>query len=285
MRPILVVLALAVAASAAPQYEPIFYDYHEEIGIPEAARIKAGEESVDFDGSRIAGGTASRLGQWPFMVGLLIQLVDGRTSVCGSSMLSNTRAITAAHCWRHRTNQASFFTLVFGSERLFFGGTRINTNQVEMHASYNQNNLNFDIAMIRMAFVPYSTTINRINLPSGSATYAGVVATAVGFGRTGDGAAGNINNNQFLSHVNLQVITNLDCQRVYGTSSVIASTLCTSGAGGRGVCGGDSGGPLMISGPILIGVAKFAAASGCTLGLPAGYARVTSFTSWIWARM
>ncbi|XP_072946731.1 brachyurin-like [Epargyreus clarus] len=91
--------------------------------------------------------------------------------------------------------------------------------------------------------------------------------------------------NQFLSHVNVQVITNLECQRVYGTNHVIASTLCTSGAGGRGVCGGDSGGPLTISGPTLIGIATFAAASGCSAGLPSGYTRVSSFTSWIEARM
>ncbi|XP_072946645.1 collagenase-like [Epargyreus clarus] len=187
MRTILVVLALAVAASAAPQYEPIFYDYHEEIGIPEAARIKAGEESVDFDGSRIVGGSPSNLGQWPHMVGSLIQLLDGRTSVCGASMLSNTRAVTAAHCWRHRYNLGLEMTMVFGAVRLFFDGIRISTNQVELHSSYNEDNLNYDIAMIRMPFVPYSSTIDRVLLPAGSLSYVGFIATAIGFGRTADG--------------------------------------------------------------------------------------------------
>ncbi|XP_072943535.1 prostasin-like [Epargyreus clarus] len=186
MRPIQVVLALAVAASAAPQYEQIFYSYHEEIGIPEAARIKAAEESMDFDGSRIVGGSGSSVGQWPFFGGLLIQLVDGRQSVCGSTLLSNTRAVTAAHCWRHRTLQARHFTVVLASNRINAGGTRIVINRVEMHGSYNQENLANDIAMIAFNHIAFNNNINRINLPAGIASYAGAAAVAIGFGRTSD---------------------------------------------------------------------------------------------------
>ncbi|XP_072946793.1 collagenase-like [Epargyreus clarus] len=284
MRPILVVLLLAVAASAAPQYEPIFYDYHQDIGIPEAARIKAAEEAMDFDGSRIVGGSASNVGQWPFFAGLVITMTTGGTSVCGSSLLSNTRAVTAAHCWRHRNSQARQFTLVLASNRLFSGGTRINTNRVEMHASYNQNTLANDIAVIIINHVAFNNNINRINLPSGSASYAGNQAVAVGFGRTADGAAGNINNNQALRHVTLTVITNDECRRTFG-NTIIASTLCTSGAGGRSTCGGDSGGPLRINGPILIGVTSFGSSAGCQRGFPAGFARVTSFVAWLRARL
>lgn len=54
-----------------------------------------------------------------------------------------------------------------------------------------------------------------------------------------------IGNNQRLSHVQVQVITNAVCAQTYGSNAIIASTLCTSGAGGRGVCPGDSGGPLV----------------------------------------
>ncbi|XP_072946886.1 brachyurin-like [Epargyreus clarus] len=284
MRPILVVLALVAAASAAPKFEPTFYDYHQEIGIPEAARIKALEEAMDFDGSRIVGGSASNLGQWPFFGGLVITMTTGGTSVCGSSLLSNTRAVTAAHCWRHRTSQARQFTVVLGSVRLFSGGTRVNTNNVQMHGSWNDNTLANDIAIIVLSHVGFNNQINRINLPTGTATYVGVNAVAIGFGRTADGAAGNINNNQALRHVTLPVISNDECRRTFG-NSIIASTLCTSGANGRSTCQGDSGGPLQIGGPILIGVTSFGAAAGCQRGFPAAFARVTSFVAWLRARM
>ncbi|XP_072946801.1 collagenase-like [Epargyreus clarus] len=282
MRPILVILALAVAASAAPQYEQIFSSYHEEIGIPEAARIKAAEESMDFDGSRIVGGSGSSVGQWPFFGGLVILLVDGRQSVCGSSLLSNTRAVTAAHCWRHGSLQARQFTVVLASNRLFSGGTRINTNRVEMHGSYNQNTLANDIAMVVINHVAFNNNINRINLPAGTATYVGTNANAIGFGRTADGAAGA--NNQNLNHVTLTVISNDECRRTFG-NFILASTLCTSGAGGRSTCQGDSGGPLRIAGPTLIGVTSFGSNQGCQRGFPAAFARVTSYVAWLRARM
>lgn len=60
-------------------------------------------------------------------------------------------------------------------------------------------------------------------------------------------SGGNIGNNQVLSHVRLQVITNDVCRRTFSSSIVIASTLCTSGAGGTSTCSGDSGGPLVAS--------------------------------------
>lgn len=66
---LLLVVCLAAAASA---YEPIITNYHEEVGIPEAARVKKAEEALDFDGSRIVGGSASSLGAHPFMVSVVL---------------------------------------------------------------------------------------------------------------------------------------------------------------------------------------------------------------------
>ncbi|CAK1552772.1 unnamed protein product [Leptosia nina] len=68
MQLILVLLGVTAALAASPvQYEPIITDYHFEIRIPEAARIKAAKEAMDFDGSRIVGGSFSNLGQFPWM--------------------------------------------------------------------------------------------------------------------------------------------------------------------------------------------------------------------------
>lgn len=45
----------------------------------------------------------------------------------------------------------------------------------------------------------------------------------------------------------MPVMTNEDCAMYYGTTTVVDSTICTSGAGGRSTCGGDSGGPVVYS--------------------------------------
>ncbi|XP_050347628.1 collagenase-like [Nymphalis io] len=274
-------LVLAIAAE-----ELIINNYHELIGIREAERIRISEKSQDFDGSKIVGGQASALGAHPHLGGLVIILTTGSQSVCGSSLLTNTRLVTAAHCWRDSSSQARQFTVVLGSIRLFSGGVRIETRNVQVHASYNTQTLSNDVAVISINHVGYTNAIQRIALATGSNNYVGSWATAAGFGRTSDSAG--ISNSQAQRHVSMQVITNAVCSNTFGPSIIIASTLCTATSGGQSTCGGDSGGPLAIgsgSSRQLIGITSFGSSSGCSRGLPAGFARVTSFASWINSRL
>ncbi|XP_061719025.1 brachyurin-like isoform X1 [Cydia pomonella] len=278
---LLVALALVglVRSALAEEFVvPIEVDYHNKIGIPEAARIKAAEEALDFDGGRIVGGAAAGLGQYPYLGGLIITMTTGSTAVCGCSLLSNTRAVTAAHCWRSTGSSASSFTVVLGSTLLFSGGTRVTTSDVTMHGSYNSWTLANDVAIIRFDWVTYTDIIRNIPLASGTNQFVGTWAWAAGFGRTSDTAG--ISTNQYLSHVQVQVITNAVCQQTYGTSTVQASTLCVATTGGRGTCGGDSGGPLVADNQ-LIGITSFGHISGCERGVPAGFARVTAFYDWL----
>ncbi|XP_049884334.1 collagenase-like [Pectinophora gossypiella] len=285
---LLILSCLLGLSLAATPIVPIQKYYHESVGILEAARIKAAEEAQDFDGSRIVGGSAAGLGQYPHMGGLVITLTTGQTSVCGSSLISNTRAVTAAHCWFDGRNQASQFVVVLGSLALFSGGTRVTTSNVIMHEDWDPNRIQFDVAIINLNFVSFSNTIRAIALPSGTQLnndFVGVTAQAAGFGRQSDWAG--IGQNQQLHHVSLRVISNAECQRFFG-STIIASTLCIDGSDRRSTCGGDSGGPLAINQngqDVLIGITSFGSAFGCTIGFPAGFARVTSFTSWFNARL
>ncbi|XP_041983514.1 collagenase-like [Aricia agestis] len=281
-------LRLVILLPLVLAYEPIISNYHEEVGIKEAEKIRAYEEAVDFDGGRIVGGTPAAVGTYPHLGGLVIILTNGATSVCGSSLLSNTKLVTAAHCWRDSRNQARQFTVVLGSARLFSGGQRITTSNVQVHAGYNTNTLNNDVAMITISWVAFTNIIQSISLPSGallSNNFVGSRVQAAGYGKTSDAAG--ISNNQVQSHVTLQVITNAACQQTFGSSIVIGSTLCTSGAGGMSTCSGDSGGPLSINsgGRVLVGITSFGSPRGCQAGLPAGFARVTSFVDWIRSRL
>ncbi|CAH0731212.1 unnamed protein product, partial [Brenthis ino] len=124
-----------------------------------------------------------------------------------------------------------------------------------------------------------SDNIRNIGLASGTNALVGANAVAAGYGLTAD-SGGSIGR---LRHVTLQVISNADCARVYG-STIVASTICTSSASDRNVCQGDSGGSL-VAGGHLIGVTSFVAQRGCQAGFPAGFARVSSFNSWIQARL
>ncbi|XP_034828236.1 collagenase-like [Maniola hyperantus] len=280
---ILVVLSLVAVAVSQPIEEDVAttFNYHEHTGVHELARIKAIEDAIDFDGSRIVGGGPANLGQYPFLGGLIITLADGRQSVCGSSLLTNTRSVTAAHCWFDGRNQARTFTVTLGTVRLFTGGTRINTNNVRMHPNWNPRNAQNDVAIIHIPHVGYTNNIRNVNLATGSNQFAGVTAYAAGFGLQRDG--GQITQQQTKHHVALQVITNQVCRNTYRLI-VVDSTLCTSGAGGRSTCSGDSGGPLVTGSGAsaqLIGVTSFGSPRGCQAGEPAGFARVTSFANWL----
>ncbi|KAL0828772.1 hypothetical protein ABMA28_003686 [Loxostege sticticalis] len=283
------VLLLALAAAAGALQAPLRF-YHSAAGIAQAARIRQLEQALDFDGAhRIAGGQAVSALAHPHLGGLLITLTDGRQSVCGASLLSETRAVTAAHCWWDGRNQARSFTVVYGSIYLFRGGTRINTNTVEMHQNYNFRNLRNDIAIITHSRVVFGMTINRIRLPSGplaAVSFLGYQATAAGYGRTGDNEI--IGQQQDKREVTMQVISNAECAAVYGPVTVTTFTLCTSGAGGRSICAGDSGGPLTVGtglNRILVGVSSFVSESGCARGFPAGFSRITSYLGWIRQRI
>ncbi|XP_073946586.1 transmembrane protease serine 9-like [Choristoneura fumiferana] len=285
-----VILVVAIASSYAEinSVEDLsLYNYHAKVGIPEAFRIKNLENEAlkaGENGQRIVGGSLVDISQVPYQVGLVIQILFFFTSVCGGSVISNTRVLTAAHCHSDGSFVAQQFTAVLGSNTIFSGGVRIVTTDIAVHPNWNPSTAANDIAVLRITPVTFSNVIQAIPLPSGnevSNLFVGATGTASGFGLTADG--GSIGNAQRISWVNLPIITNAQCQAVFG-AWVHNTNICTSGEGGRGTCGGDSGGPLVVSSGgrnILVGVTSFGAAAGCSIGLPAAYARVTSYVSWI----
>ncbi|CAH2101572.1 unnamed protein product [Euphydryas editha] len=155
MKLLIVFVGLALAVTAE---DPIFGDYHLEIGIPEMKRRIDAEAAMDFDGSRILGGTGVEIREYLHMAGLRIQLSDGQLSVCGASLISNTRLVTAAHCWRSRYFTATMFTVILGATIFSTGVVRINTNDVVLHPNFNSTNLHNDVAVIRIPrndYIPF----------------------------------------------------------------------------------------------------------------------------------
>ncbi|KAH9633628.1 hypothetical protein HF086_014596 [Spodoptera exigua] len=276
MKTLVVGLSLIVCASALLEVQT---NYHDAIGIPAAEKIKALEEAslneAVTNDNRIIGGALAPVGAYPYFAGLLINFFGTTArSVCGSSLLSPNRLVTAAHCWFDGNRQASEFTVILGSNWLFSGGERIATRQVFMHPQIQCKPL-----------LSFADVVRPIRLPSNLELwnqFVGHWAVAAGFGSTSDEQAAA---STVVSHIRLQVISNTQCENSYGLTIVRPSTLCTSGFGKIGICGGDSGGPLAAfdnnGNPFLIGVSSFTAYRNCTGGHPSGFARVTSFINFI----
>ncbi|XP_026325315.1 collagenase-like [Hyposmocoma kahamanoa] len=277
----IIVVCLFGLALSKPQYEPINLYYHETTGIPMAAAIKRSEESSDFSGNRIIGGSPATLMDNPWFGGLLITLRwSSLVSVCGSSLLSNTKVLTAAHCWFDGRDTASFAIVVLGSQKLFSGGLRISTMGSLVFPSFNPINLHNDIAILTIPFTEYTLHVRNIALPSGDALnshFTGAIGRIAGYGRQSD--LSGISMDQQLHQVNLTVVSNEYCQYYFSPSIVVNTTLCTHDIG-RSTCGGDSGGGL-VTNNTLIGVASFVSAAGCQRNFAVGFTRVTGYVNWI----
>ncbi|XP_050550394.1 chymotrypsin-1-like isoform X1 [Spodoptera frugiperda] len=272
-------------------------NYHDAVGIPAAKKIKELEEAMQADGtinieSRIIGGEKAPH-PYPFFAGLIISLIGKplNYSVCGSSLLSSNRVVTAAHCYFDGVNRASKFEVVLGSNLLYQGGDRHVTRHVQVHPYYDPKFLTNDVAILYLPQnVRFTNLVHPIRLPTNyeqTNTFEGYMAVAVGFGKTSSEQPSPAS---VLSHVELQVIDNAQCAASYNIYLVTPNTICTSGigvAGSVGVCSGDSGGPLFVldsnRDPVLIGITSFVRNETvpCVPGTPSGYSRVTSFMNFI----
>ncbi|XP_046967831.1 brachyurin-like [Vanessa cardui] len=279
-----------VSAKSFPQdlsdVNPV-YGYLTKYGIPEGERIqKAEEEFLRTPSAKIVGGSPAALGQFKYQAGLITDIIgiNGR-GVCGGSLITPNRVLTAAHCWFDGRNQAWRVTVVLDSILLFSGGTRIESTDVQLHPQWFPLLIINDIAVIRLPVnVQLSETVGTIALPTGSLStedFVGEAAIASGFGITRDG--GGISDDQFLSHVTMDVIPNSLCSLAFPTA-IRPSNICTRTIGGTSTCRGDSGGPLVVNRndePVLIGITSFGSAFGCEIGFPAAFVRVSSFLDFI----
>ncbi|CAH0686232.1 unnamed protein product [Spodoptera exigua] len=285
-------LALAVAATARHiTLEDVIelenntpYDYIKSLPLIQEVFI---EEKSEKNPSRIIGGSFAALGQFPYQAGLLIHLPFG-TSIASAILISNNKILTAAHNLNDGVSNVPSVTVVLGTNTLMGDGIRQTTSDFVLHENYDISIFRSDIAIINLpSKVEFSRNLAAIALPSGSQLeedFAGEVGIASGFGN--NPSIGGTHANQPLSFVDLPVMSNNDCAKIYG-SFIQPGVVCTVGVVGKNICSGDSGGPLAVErneNPLLIGVVSFGPRF-CGDHGPAGYSRVSHYIEWINERL
>ncbi|KAH8379126.1 hypothetical protein KR009_003197 [Drosophila setifemur] len=222
---------------------------------------------------RIVNGYDAPVGKAPYIVALLLR-VDGSDAayVGAGTIIGITWVLTAAHCLT-----TDSVDIHYGSNNAWNGAfyQNVRKNNFISHPDWPAQG-GRDIGLIRTPSVSFDNLVNKVALPSFSEQSNRFVDTwcvACGWGGMDNG-----NLATWLQCMDVQIISNTECEQSYGT--VAATDMCTRMSNGKSGCGGDSGGPLVTQdNPRLVGVITFGSGD-CHSG-PSGYTRVTDYLEWI----
>lgn len=223
----------------------------------------------------IFGGKKATKNQFPFLVSLQVKINGKYDHNCGASILSDPRfLLTAAHCWL-LGSEVKDYQIAVGLLMKNDTGVRYNVSKFIIHPYHIPlpiNRITHDIAVL-MLEKPIRLDKNTKTIEI-NPNFIGenVKATLAGWGSSLDQYEG-------LKYIELTTISNKKCSKQLPRGLVKDEMVCAySGIFGKGVCLGDSGGPLFLDNKI-IGISSWAKV--CALGYPDGFTRVSPYVKWI----
>ncbi|KAI7806669.1 trypsin-1 isoform X1 [Triplophysa rosa] len=217
---------------------------------------------------KIVGGFECTKNGVPYQVSL-----NSGYHFCGGSLISNLWVVSAAHCYKSRIEVRLGEHNIDANE-----GTEqfINSVKVIRHPSYNSNNLDSDIMLIKLSKVAtLNQYVKTVALPSSCAS-AGSQCLISGWGNT---SATGSNYPSRLMCLQAPILSDSTCKSAY--PGEITSNMFCAGfmEGGKDSCQGDSGGPVVCSGQ-LQGIVSWG--YGCAQrNRPGVYTKVCNFRTWI----
>jgi len=224
---------------------------------------------------QIVGGTEVTVGRYPYQVALVDS--DG-FQFCGASLIAPNYVLSAAHC-------------AGGVASVQIGRHDLSADEVfedipviaeTLHPGYDDCTTENDVMVLTLSS---SSSADPVTLDDGSTDLsAGIDVTVMGWGTTSSGGSSS----DVLLEVDVDVVSNSDCEAAYGTGQITSDMMCAARSG-KDSCQGDSGGPLIVKGSdaasdVQVGIVSWG--FGCAdEDFPGVYASVSFFLTWIQEQM
>lgn len=195
---------------------------------------------------RIIGGEPTGVGEYPFMVALLLEPRGGTDfdkQYCGASLIASRWVLTAAHCVDFVESAADLSVVAARTNLDSNQGVRRAVKAFYIHPDFDPNLLSPDVALIELKQpITGVTPIRLAGASDDRLEAAGTPLTVIGWGNT-DMRTNKASFPDELREVVVPAVSDAACARVYKSFLVAATMLC-AGEGGIDSCQGDSGGPL-----------------------------------------
>lgn len=199
----------------------------------------------------ILNGEEAMRGEWPWMVAMYANHMNGVTFLCGASLISAQTVLTAAHCIK--TNQKTYepndLALQLGRHRLDdwteIGATGSNIQTIHIHRDFRREEGSFDAdiaTLIMTRQVEFNQYIRPVCLwppATDVLDIEGQNATVAGWGKY----IADTDVSSVLRKIVLPIVDPLTCiKKSNALINVISQrTFCAGALNGGGPCYGDSG--------------------------------------------
>ena len=228
--------------------------------------------------AQVVGGQPIDISEAPWQVELVVE-ANGKSEICGGSLIAPRWVLTAAHCFSSPTGHMHTEARL-GAADIRSAGPMVTTDRVIIHHAYDKTTLANDIALVRLAAPVSGVAIALAH--DDRALIPGAVLEVTGWGAPHEG--GNLASN--LMRARVPLVANTACNAASSYADQIKPSMLCAGfiQGGVDACQGDSGGPIVLrqSGkpPLLVGIVSFGI--GCARPQKFGvYTRVSAFADWI----